>query len=431
MTKPFVVVSCPLDTFSGYGSRSRDVVRALLKSEKYDVKVLSQRWGNTPYGFLDENDPEDKKLLDCIIPSPLQRQPDVWIQITVPNEFQKIGKFSIGITAGIETDVCTHQFIEGCNRMDLILGSSKHTIDVFKRTQYDKKDKEGKTQGTVKLETPVDILIEGLDLEKYYHIEPKKLPRTELVKSLSTIDEQFCFLFVGHWLQGSIGEDRKNVGLMLKTFLETFKNKSKRPALVMKTMSGPASIMDREEILKRIDAIRKGVSGTLPNVYLLHGEIEDEDMNHLYNHPKIKAMISLTKGEGFGRPLLEFTQSKKPVIASNWSGHLDFLNSEFASLIPGELKEIHSSAIQKDLLIEKSKWFSPDINFVSLLLKDYVNGYKQYQVNGKRLGYYCKTNFSFDIMQKKLEEILDKNAPKKVEIKLPNIKKISLPKKDV
>ena len=88
MTKPFVVVSCPLDTFSGYGSRSRDVVRALLKSEKYDVKVLSQRWGNTPYGFLDENDPEYKKLLDCIIPSPLQRQPDVWIQITVPNEFQ-------------------------------------------------------------------------------------------------------------------------------------------------------------------------------------------------------------------------------------------------------------------------------------------------------------------------------------------------------
>ena len=430
MNKPFVVVSCPLDTFSGYGSRSRDVVRALLKSEKYDVKVLSQRWGSTPYGFLDPNDPEDKKLLDTIIPSPLQRQPDVWIQITVPNEFQKIGKFSIGITAGIETDVCTHQFIEGCNRMDLVLGSSKHTVDVFKRTQYDKKDKDGNSQGSVKLETPVDILIEGLDLEKYYHIEPKKLPKTELVKSLDTIDESFCFLFVGHWLQGSIGEDRKNVGLMLKTFLETFKNKSKRPALVMKTMSGPASIMDREEILKRIDAVRKGVNGTLPNVYLLHGEIEDEDMNHLYNHPKVKAMISLTKGEGFGRPLLEFTQSKKPVIASNWSGHLDFLNSEFASLVPGELKEIHSSAVQENLLIEKSKWFSPDINFVSLLLKDYVNGYKQYQVNGKRLGYYCKTNFSFDIMQKKLEEVLDKNAPKKVEIKLPNIKKISLPKKD-
>ena len=429
MSKPFVVVSCPIDTFSGYGSRSRDVVRALVNSEKYDVKVLSQRWGSTPYGFLDENDPEDKKLLDCIIPSPLQRQPDVWIQITVPNEFQKIGKFSIGITAGIETDICTPQFIEGCNRMDLILGSSQHTIDVFKKTVYDKKDKEGNTHGTVQLETPTDILFEGVDLEKYFHIEPKDLPKTELVKSLDTIDEQFCFLFVGHWLQGALGEDRKNVGLMLKTFLETFKNKSKRPALVMKTMSGPASILDREEILKRIDAVRKGINGTLPNVYLLHGEVEDEDMNHLYNHPKVKAMISLTKGEGFGRPLLEFTQSKKPIIASNWSGHLDFLNAEFASLVPGELKEIHSSAVQKDLLIEKSKWFNADIGFASLLMKDYFNSYKGYQVKGKRLGHYCKTNFSFEKMQEKLEEIMDKNAPKKVEIKLPNIKKISLPKK--
>ena len=152
-------------------------------------------------------------------------------------------------------------------------------------------------------------------------------------------------------------------------------------------------------------------------------------MNHLYNHPKVKAMISLTKGEGFGRPLLEFTQSKKPIIASDWSGHLDFLNSEFASLVPGELKQIHSSAVQKDLLVEQSKWFNADIGFASLLMKDYFNSYKGYQTKGKRLGYYCKENFSFEKMQEKLEEIMDKNAPKKVEIKLPNIKKISLPKK--
>ena len=430
MNKPFVVVSCPIDTFSGYGSRSRDVVRALLNSEKYDVKILSQRWGSTPYGFLDENNSEDKKILDCIIPSPLQRQPDVWIQITVPNEFQKIGKFSIGITAGIETDICTPQFIEGCNRMDLILGSSKHTIDVFKNTIYDKKDKEGNSQGSIKIETPTDILFEGVDITKYFQIETKNLPKTELVESLDTIDEQFCFLFVGHWLQGAIGEDRKNVGLMLKTFLESFKNQKKKPALVMKTMSGGASIMDREDILKKIDAIRKGINGTLPNVYLLHGEVEDEDMNHLYNHPKIKAMVSFTKGEGFGRPLLEFTQSKKPVIASNWSGHLDFLKSDFSSLIPGTLKEIHESAVQEGLLIKESKWFNVDINFASLLMKDYFNSYKGYAEKGKRLGYYCKTNFSFEKMQEKLELIMDKNAPKKVEIKLPNIKKISLPKKN-
>ena len=173
----------------------------------------------------------------------------------------------------------------------------------------------------------------------------------------------------------------------------------------------------------------KTVKGKLPSIYLLHGEIEDSDMNDLYNHPKIKAMISLTKGEGFGRPLLEFTQSKKPVIAPNWSGHIDFLDAEFASLIPGELKQVDASAVQEGLIIKESKWFSPDTKFTQLLLKDYFNSYKGYEVKGKQLGFRCKSNFSFEKMSEELIEVIDKNAPKKVEIKLPNIKKISLPKK--
>ena len=429
MSKPFVVVSCPIDTFSGYGARSRDVVKALINSEKYDVKILSQRWGNTPYGFLKEDNEDEKKMLDSIIPTPLQRQPDVWIQISVPDEFQKIGKFNIGITAGIETDLCDVRFIQGCNNMDLILGSSNHSLLALKQSQYEQKNKAGQVVGKIQLETPTDVLFEGLDLEKYYHIEPKDLPKTELVESLDTIDEQFCFLYVGHWLRGAIGEDRKNTGLMLKTFLETFKGVKKKPALIMKTMTGPASIMDRDEVLRKINEVRRTVGGNLPNVYLIHGEIDDADINHLYNHPKVKAMINLTKGEGFGRPLLEFTQSKKPIIASNWSGHLDFLNPDFTSLVPGEVKQVHESVVQDRLILKESKWFQFDISFSQLLMKDYFNSYKGYQVKGKRLGHYCKTNFSFEKMQEKLEEIMDKNSPKKVEIKLPNIKKISLPKK--
>jgi len=429
MSKPFVVVSSPIDTFSGYGSRSRDVVKALMKSEKYDVKLLSQRWGNTPFGALDENIPEEKQILDNIVTGQLQRQPDVWIQISVPDEFQKLGKFNIGITAGIETDLCDVRFIQGANNMDLILGSSNHSLLALKNSQYEQKNKAGQVVGTIKLETPTDVLFEGIDLEKYFYIEPKDLPKTKLVESLDTIDEQFCFLYVGHWLRGAIGEDRKNTGLLLKTFLQTFKGAKAKPALVMKTMTGPASIMDREEVLRKINEIRNAIGGDLPNVYLIHGEIDDQDMNHLYNHPKVKAMVTLTKGEGFGRPLLEFTQSKKPIIASNWSGHLDFLNKEFTDLVPGEVKQVHESVVQDRLILKESKWFSPDISYFSLLLKDYVNSYKGYKVKGKRLGFYCKENFSFEKMQEKIETIMDKHAPKKVEIKLPNIKKISLPKK--
>ena len=430
MSKPFVVVSCPIDTFSGYGARSRDVVKALINSEKYDVKILKKRWGNTPYGFLKEDNADEKKMLDAIIPAPLQRQPDVWIQISVPDEFQKIGKFNIGITAGIETDLCDVRFIQGCNNMDLILGSSNHSLLALKNSKYEQKNKAGQKVGLIELTTPTDVLFEGVDLEKYFHIEPKDLPKTELVESLDTIDEQFCFLYVGHWLRGAIGEDRKNTGLMLKTFLETFKNKKNPPALIMKTMTGPASIMDREEVFRKIAEVRKGVGGKLPNTYLIHGDIDDSDMNNLYNHPKVKAMINLTKGEGFGRPLLEFTQSKKPIIASNWSGHLDFLNKDFASLVPGEVKKVHESVVQDRLILKESKWFQFEIGFAQLLMKDYINSYKGYKEKGKRLAYYCKTNFSFEKMQEKLEAIMDKNAPKKVEIKLPNIKKISLPKKN-
>ena len=135
-------------------------------------------------------------------------------------------------------------------------------------------------------------------------------------------------------------------------------------------------------------------------------------------------MVSLTKGEGFGRPLLEFSQTKKPIIASNWSGHTDFLNHEFTSLIPGELTKIHPSAQVKDMLIEDSMWFTADYGYVSGLLKDYFENYKNYQDKGKRLAHHCKTNFSFDKMQEKLGVILEDKMPQRIELKLPQLKKI-------
>lgn len=259
-----------------------------------------------------------------------------------------------------------------------------------------------------------------------------KKSESEIFQALQKVEEDFCFLGVGHWLQGDIFQDRKDVGGLVKIFLESFKNKSKKPALILKTMSGPTSIVDRDNILKKLDAIRKSVnSKNLPNIYLFHGEISDDEMNQLYNHSKIKAMVSFTKGEGFGRPLLEFTQTKKPVIAPNWSGHLDFLHPEFTSLMPGTLTNIHPSAQVQDMLIEGSQWFTVDYGFAGGLLRDYFENYKKYQDNGKRLAHYCKTNFSFEKMQEKLDTILTANVPefpKQVQLKLPQLKKIELPK---
>jgi glycosyltransferase involved in cell wall biosynthesis len=425
--KPLVVISCPADTFSGYGARSRDIVLPLIKSGKYDVKIMPQRWGNTPWGFLQNDNPDHKLIKDCFLPNnQLPKQPDIWMQITVPNEFQPVGKYNIGITAGIETTVCAPQWIEGVNRMNLTLVSSEHAKKVFEQSKFERRNSQTQqVEGVIGLTSSVEVLFEGADLNIYKKIDELT---TEIKPVLDSIKEEFNYLFVGHWLQGEIGQDRKDVGMLVKTFLETFKNKKQRPGLILKTQSATSSVMDREEMLDKIRAIEESVGGDLPSIYLLHGELTNEEINELYNHPKVKAFVSFTKGEGYGRPLLESSISGKPVIASAYSGHLDFLSGDMSILLPGEVKQIHSSAVVQDMLLAESSWFTVNYERASKVLDDVYKNYKKYVDGAKKQSYRSRTEFSLEKMEEKLLDILDSKVPKPVEFKLPQLKKIELPK---
>jgi glycosyltransferase involved in cell wall biosynthesis len=425
--KPLVVISCPADTYSGYGARSRDIVLPLIKSGNYDVKIMPQRWGNTPWGFLQDENPDHKLIKDCFLQNnQLPKQPDVWIQITVPNEFQSVGKFNIGITAGIETTVCAPQWIEGCNRMNLNLVSSEHAKKVFQDSRFERRNQQTQqVEGVIELTSPVEVLFEGANLDIYKKLDTLS---TDVKEVLDSINEEFCYLFVGHWLQGETGQDRKDVGMLIKTFLETFKGKKPRPALVLKTQSATPSVMDREEILDKIRRIQEEVGGDLPSVYLVHGELSDEEINELNNHPKVKAFVSFTKGEGYGRPLLEASITGKPVIASAYSGHLDFLDKELSIMLPGELKQIHGSAVVQDMLIPESAWFTVNYERASKVLVDVYKNYNKYVDNAKKQSYRSRTEFSLEKMGEKLLSILDSKVPKPVEFKLPQLKKIELPK---
>ena len=426
--KPLVFISCPIDTYSGYGARSRDIALAIIKSGKYNVQILPQRWGATPFGFLQQDNPDHKLMIDCIWNQPqLPRQPDCWIQITVPNEFQPVGKFNIGMTAGIETTLCAPQWIDGINRMDITLVSSEHAKKVFLNSSFEEKNNQ--TEQVIRkliVEKPIEVLFEGLNTETY-----KKLDKVdgELVETLDDlINEEFNFLFVGHWLQGEIGQDRKDVGMLIKTFLETFKNKKQRPGLILKTSAGNYSIMDRDSILDKIRQIEETVSGDLPSIYLLHGELSDKEINELYNYSKVKAHVTFTKGEGYGRPLIEASVSQKPVIAPNYSGHIDFLDAEMSTLLPGQVTQIHSSAVVQDMLIPESGWFTVDYKKAADTLEDVYKNYKKYIDGAKRQAYKSRTEFNLEEMGKQLVELLDTKIPKPVEIKLPQLKKIELPK---
>ena len=416
------VISCPIDTYSGYGARSRDFVKALIELDEYDVQILPQRWGKCSEGFIEQNS-EWGFLSKHLIPQ-LMAKPDYWCQITVPNEFQPVGKYNIGLTAGIETTICDGSWIEGCNRMDLILTSSKHSQNVFLTTEF---LKDGKEDQVIKLTKPIEVLMEGLNLDVYKKIT--KFTNKDLYNEIDSIPEDFAYLNVGHWMSGEIGEDRKNIGLTVKSFYELFKNKKITPALILKCSIINNSIMDKSEILRRINIIRETVQDakTLPKIYILHGNFSDSEMNELYNHPKIKSMISLTKGEGFGRPLLEFSSIGKPIIASNWSGHIDFLKD--VCFVEGELDNVHQSSAVKNMILAESKWFRPELSGIGYSLNNVWEDYKNWLKTSKIQESFSRDNFSFNNMKLQIKDIFIKNLkplPKKMDLK---IGKINMPKK--
>jgi len=417
------------------------LIKSIIKSDKYDVKLLSQRWGTTPFGFCEDHS-QWKFLYDDYI-APLEWQqgkmpkPDIWSQITVPNEFQSVGKFNIGFTAGMETTLVDPTWVEGMERMDLNFVSSEHSKKVFLDSQFDKINETTKQKvGVVKITKPIEVLFEGANLDLYKFLTDKQIPQDlSLIKDINQIPESYAYLSVGHWMQGNMGEDRKNIGLLVKAFYETFKNKKNQPALILKTSSAGASYMDRDQILKKIDQLKKSVaSKNLPNIYLLHGELSDIEMNLLYNHPKVKTMVSLTKGEGFGRPLLEFSLSKKPIIVSGYSGHMDFLNPEFNAILKGSLTNVHKSAAVPNMILEDSKWFSPSHPEVGKAFINTFENYKKYQELGKRQAHLSKSKFSWNEMHIKFDELLSKyldKLPKEVPLNMPkmNLPKLKLPKK--
>ena len=430
MNKPVLLLMAPVATLSGYGARSRDIATSLIKSDKYDVKIWNTRWGNTPMNALDSSNSKHKEILSRLMTEPkLNQMPEIFVQITVPNEFQRLGKYNIGITAGIETTIASAPWIEGCNNMDLVLTSSEHSKKVLQESAWVKHNQQtNQPEGEIRLQKPIEVLFEGVDLETYF-------PTQEIHKTIDdefkTIKEDFCFLYVGHWLAGDFGEDRKNISGLIRTFLEAFKNKAPKnqPGLILKTSTSDFSPLDREELLNKINQIIKSVSSDkLPNIYLLHGDLSDEEINSLYNHPKIKAHITFTKGEGYGRPLAEASLSQKPIIATNWSGHTDFL--KHAVLLPGQLTNVHPSAAWENVILQESQWFTVDYGYAGSIMRSVFEDYKQFKDLGKQQAYHIKKNFDFSEMSKILYGYLDKYVPefpKQIELKLPTLKKLEAP----
>jgi hypothetical protein len=427
MNKPLLVYQAPVFTRSGYGDHARDILRSLFKMDKYDVKVVPTRWGNTPQNQVDQTTEFGRQVLANVI-TELNRKPDIFMQMSVANEFEAKGNFNIGITAGVETTILPKEFIDGSNKMDMVIVPSQFTKNLMLGTAYQEKNNQtGQIVNEFRITKPVEVLFEGVNTEIYSN-------PIESLSELDKLETDFNFLFVGHWLKGNLGQDRKDVGMVIKTFATVFKYlpKNKRPGLILKTSHAGFSVMDREVTREKIDNILKPFGEDAPNVYLLHGDLSDNEMASLYHHPKVKAMVSFTKGEGYGRPLAEFTMTGKPIIVSGWSGQMDFLPKENTVFLEGSLTNIDESAVD-NFILANAQWFSVNYSDAANKLYKVYNEYESYYKQSAGLKTNTLNNFTLEKMHEVFKEMMEryeKGVPQVKPFNLPNLNKnkMALPK---
>jgi glycosyltransferase involved in cell wall biosynthesis len=415
MDKQTLIFQGPCFSRSGYGDHCRDLLKSLYTLDKYDIGIIPMRWGNTPQNQTDTTTEFGRWMINSVTTTITER-PDIFIHVSVASEFEPRGHYNIGITAGVETNIIPKEFVEGSNKMDLVIVPSQFTKTTMERTLYQQKDKDGNIVNEFRVTTPIEVLFEGVDIDVF--LNP---PKTDILRGVET---GFNFLIVGHWLKGELGQDRKDIGMAIKTFCTVFSQyKTSKPGLVLKISSAGFSVMDRESMREKIESITKPFGSDCPPIYLLHGDLTSSEMASLYHDDKIKAMISFTKGEGYGRPLSEFALTGKPIIVSKWSGLTDFLPDGNTVYLEGKLDNVHESASDK-FLMKESKWFSVNYTMAANTLDEVYKKYDIYLKQSEGLRDNVSYRFSLPVMTDMFSRIIDtyvKPHAKMIPINLPKL----------
>jgi hypothetical protein len=405
-----VLLSGPILSRSGYGEMARFAFKSLIKRKDIDLYVMPTNWGNTSWLF-EQN--EDKKIIDEYINKTVtfvQKNNnnvsfDISIQTTIPNEWKKMAAVNIGYTAGIETNFISPAWLEPSNNVDKILVISEHPKNAFVNTTFN--NKEGQV---FKVKTPVEVI----------HLPYKEIAEKKINLNLKN---DFNFLTVCQW------SPRKNLEQTIIGFIEEFKNEE--VGLVIKVNMANDSHMDKDVVEKKLRDILNNFPDKKCNITLLHGFMTDSEMMSLYKNEKIKAIISTTHGEGFGLPLFEAACHDLPVLATDWSGHLDFLTIEekgdkkkYFGKIDFDLKPIAQEHVWQGVLEAGTSWAYPKMIFYREKLRDCYKDYGRYKSRAKKLAPYVRENFAESLLHTKFSNlVLGEEQP---EIKISQLPKISL-----
>ena len=334
-----VLVRGPLLSLSGYGEHSRQIFQFCETQKNWQLTTQVLPWGITPW--IVNSDMEDG-LYGRIMSKtgPTSNDYDITIQIQLPNEWDaSLGKYNIGVTAGVETNRCSHQWATlDREKMDMVIVPSQFAKRTFLKS------------GTGLEKTPIHVVPEA------YYKDLTNDPTEDILKNIET-DKNF--LMVGALISENPEADRKNLVNSIKWFLHAFHNR-KNVGLIVKTTKGRDTSIDREIIRKMMKQIRKTAkAGDYPKLYMLHGSMTRQEMTNLYKNKKICGLVSATRGEGFGLPLLEAAVSGLPIVASDWSAHTEFLSGPSFLRVLCDIKTIPASRVDDNIFIKSAQWAEP------------------------------------------------------------------------
>ena len=386
-----IVVRGPVLSMSGYGEQTRFALRSLRKHEdKFDIYIIPVGWGAT--GWQHEYDEEriwfDRKIqktADYMNSESDNVKFDMSLQVTIPNEWEPLAPYNIGYTAGIETTKVSPEWIQKTNLMDKVLVVSKHSKNIFEKTVHEGYIEETNQPVVLKTEVPIESV--------NYPVRQFKDVKVDL-----DLEYDFNYLTMAQW------GPRKNLFNTIRWFVE--ENFDQEVGLVVKTFMRRGTIIDRHHTNKRIASILEKYKDRKCKIYLLHGDMSKDEINSLYSHPKIKALISLSHGEGFGLPMFEAAYNGMPVITTGWSGQCDFLYAPLAGKkkknklhpyfaeVEYDIGPIQKESVWKGVLEEDSMWCYPKEGSYKMKLRQVRNNYDKWKKKADYLQKWILENFT-------------------------------------